>query len=130
MIHTAFFLLGFSIIFIAIGFGTSFIGGIFTVKLVPNPIAINIIENPSKKNAVCIILLLRSIAFSSNAMLRKRSMIHTAFFLLGFSIIFIAIGFGTSFIGEALHFLLSIQKPTYLLCTIKMPDKAVSNMGK
>ena len=30
MIHTAFFLLGFSIIFIAIGFGTSFIGGIFT----------------------------------------------------------------------------------------------------
>lgn len=34
-----------------------------------------------------------------NAMLRKRSMIHTAFFLLGFSIIFIAIGFGTSFIG-------------------------------
>ena len=33
-----------------------------------------------------------------NAM-RKRSMIHTAFFLLGFSIIFIAIGFGTSFIG-------------------------------
>ena len=26
-----------------------------------------------------------------NAMLRKRSMIHTAFFLLGFSIIFIAI---------------------------------------
>lgn len=35
------------------------------IKLVPNPIAINIIENPSKKNAVCIILLLRSIAFSS-----------------------------------------------------------------
>ena len=35
-----------------------------------------------------------------NAMLRKRSMIHTAFFLLGFSIIFIAIEFGTSFIGD------------------------------
>ena len=38
-----------------------------------------------------------------NAMLRKRSMIHTAFFLLGFSIIFIAIGFGTSFIGGILR---------------------------
>ena len=34
-----------------------------------------------------------------NAMLRKRSMLHTAFFLIGFSIIFIAIGFGTSFVG-------------------------------
>ena len=32
MIHTAFFLLGFSIIFIAIGFGTSFIGGIYDYK--------------------------------------------------------------------------------------------------
>ncbi|MDC2864503.1 MULTISPECIES: cytochrome c biogenesis CcdA family protein [unclassified Bacillus (in: firmicutes)] len=35
-----------------------------------------------------------------NAMLRKRSMLHTAFFLIGFSIIFIAIGFGTSFLGK------------------------------
>ncbi|CAM4366038.1 hypothetical protein BAMA_03550 [Bacillus manliponensis] len=35
-----------------------------------------------------------------NAMLRKRSMLHTAFFLFGFSIIFIAIGFGTSLIGD------------------------------
>jgi len=35
-----------------------------------------------------------------NAMLQKRSLLHTLFFLLGFSIIFIAIGFGTSFIGS------------------------------
>ncbi|MFX3622988.1 MAG: cytochrome c biogenesis CcdA family protein [Ectobacillus sp.] len=34
-----------------------------------------------------------------NAMLRKRGMLHTAFFLLGFSIVFIAIGFGTTFVG-------------------------------
>lgn len=37
---------------------------------------------------------------SDNAMLQKRSLLHTLFFLLGFSIIFIAIGFGTSFIGS------------------------------
>jgi cytochrome c-type biogenesis protein len=35
-----------------------------------------------------------------NALLQKRSLFHTLFFLLGFSIIFIAIGFGTSFIGN------------------------------
>ncbi|MGN7398964.1 cytochrome c biogenesis CcdA family protein [Cytobacillus praedii] len=35
-----------------------------------------------------------------NAMLQRRSMLHTLFFLIGFSIIFIAIGFGTSFIGS------------------------------
>ncbi|WP_040205121.1 cytochrome c biogenesis CcdA family protein [Neobacillus jeddahensis] len=34
---------------------------------------------------------------SENAMLQKRSLLHTLFFLLGFSIIFIVIGFGTSF---------------------------------
>lgn len=34
------------------------------------------------------------------AMLQKRSMLHTAFFLIGFSIVFIAIGFGTTFIGQ------------------------------
>lgn len=37
---------------------------------------------------------------ADNAMLQRRSMIHTILFLLGFSVIFIAIGFGTSFIGE------------------------------
>jgi cytochrome c-type biogenesis protein len=37
---------------------------------------------------------------SENAMLQKRSLLHTLFFLLGFSVIFIAIGFGTSFIGS------------------------------
>jgi cytochrome c-type biogenesis protein len=37
---------------------------------------------------------------ADNSMLQKRSLIHTIFFLLGFSVIFIAIGFGTSFIGE------------------------------
>ncbi|UOY93562.1 cytochrome c biogenesis protein CcdA [Ectobacillus sp. JY-23] len=33
-------------------------------------------------------------------MLQKRSMFHTLFFLIGFSIVFVAIGFGTTFIGE------------------------------
>ncbi|MCA1053637.1 cytochrome c biogenesis protein CcdA [Rossellomorea aquimaris] len=37
---------------------------------------------------------------TDNAMLQKRSLLHTIFFLLGFSVIFIAIGFGTSFVGE------------------------------
>ncbi|WP_163102224.1 cytochrome c biogenesis CcdA family protein [Peribacillus alkalitolerans] len=37
---------------------------------------------------------------TENAMLQKRSLLHTLFFLLGFSVIFIAIGFGTSFIGD------------------------------
>ncbi|MET3699618.1 cytochrome c biogenesis protein CcdA [Bacillus oleivorans] len=37
---------------------------------------------------------------NENAMLNRRSILHTLFFLIGFSIIFIAIGFGTSFIGE------------------------------
>ncbi len=37
---------------------------------------------------------------SDNGMLQRRSMLHTLFFLIGFSIIFIAIGFGTSFIGN------------------------------
>jgi cytochrome c-type biogenesis protein len=37
---------------------------------------------------------------SENAMLQKRSLLHTLFFLLGFSMIFIAIGFGTSYIGR------------------------------
>jgi cytochrome c-type biogenesis protein len=37
---------------------------------------------------------------SENAMLQKRSLLHTFFFLIGFSIIFIAIGFGTSMVGQ------------------------------
>jgi len=37
---------------------------------------------------------------SENAMLQKRSMLHTLFFLVGFSIIFIALGFATSVIGQ------------------------------
>jgi cytochrome c-type biogenesis protein len=37
---------------------------------------------------------------SENAMLQKRSMLHTLFFLVGFSIIFIALGFATSFLGQ------------------------------
>lgn len=37
---------------------------------------------------------------SENAMMQKRSLLHTVFFLIGFSIIFIALGFGTSFIGQ------------------------------
>ncbi|GAA0337710.1 cytochrome c-type biogenesis protein CcdA [Bacillus carboniphilus] len=35
-----------------------------------------------------------------NAMLSRRSILHTLFFLIGFSIIFIAIGFSTTLIGE------------------------------
>ncbi|WP_428908271.1 cytochrome c biogenesis CcdA family protein [Niallia sp. Krafla_26] len=37
---------------------------------------------------------------TDNGMLQKRSLIHTICFLIGFSIIFIAIGFGTSFVGQ------------------------------
>ncbi|MGM0750555.1 MAG: cytochrome c biogenesis CcdA family protein [Bacillota bacterium] len=37
---------------------------------------------------------------SDNAMLQRRSLLHTLFFLVGFSAIFIAIGFGTSLIGN------------------------------
>ena len=37
-----------------------------------------------------------------NAMLRKRSMIHTAFFLLGFSIIFIAMDLVQVLLEESL----------------------------
>ncbi|BCB03528.1 cytochrome c biogenesis CcdA family protein [Bacillus sp. KH172YL63] len=37
---------------------------------------------------------------TDNAMLQKRSLLHTLFFLIGFSSIFIAIGFGTSLIGN------------------------------
>ncbi|OLS39171.1 cytochrome c biogenesis CcdA family protein [Bacillus sp. MRMR6] len=37
---------------------------------------------------------------AENALLQRRSLLHTIFFLIGFSAIFIAIGFGTSFIGR------------------------------
>lgn len=37
-----------------------------------------------------------------NKMLNRKSMIHTALFLLGFSSIFIVLGFGASFVGEFL----------------------------
>ncbi|MDP4164385.1 MAG: cytochrome c biogenesis protein CcdA [Bacillota bacterium] len=37
---------------------------------------------------------------SENAMLQKRSILHTLFFLIGFSVIFIALGFTTSFLGR------------------------------
>src|SRR5690625_7871437 len=36
-------------------------------------------------------------------MLNRKSMIHTILFLLGFSSIFIILGFGTSFVGEFLN---------------------------
>lgn len=39
----------------------------------------------------------------NNKMLNRKSMIHTLLFLLGFSSIFIVLGFGTSFIGEFLY---------------------------
>ncbi|RFU61237.1 cytochrome c biogenesis CcdA family protein [Peribacillus glennii] len=37
---------------------------------------------------------------SENAMLQRRSLLHTLFFLLGFSIIFIALGFSASLLGR------------------------------
>ncbi|MBW3113725.1 MULTISPECIES: cytochrome c biogenesis CcdA family protein [Bacillaceae] len=37
---------------------------------------------------------------TDNAMLQRRSLLHTLFFLIGFSAIFIAIGFGASLIGN------------------------------
>lgn len=37
---------------------------------------------------------------NENAMLQRRSLFHTLFFLLGFSIIFLALGFSTSYIGR------------------------------
>lgn len=36
---------------------------------------------------------------NENSILQKKSFLHTLFFLIGFSVIFIAIGFGTSFVG-------------------------------
>lgn len=35
-----------------------------------------------------------------NGMLKRKSMLHTLFFLIGFSIIFVALGFGSSFVGK------------------------------
>ena len=37
---------------------------------------------------------------SDNTMLQRRSMLHTLFFLLGFSLVFIALGFGTTYLGS------------------------------
>ena len=37
---------------------------------------------------------------NDHAMLQKRSILHTFFFLIGFSIIFIALGYGATFIGS------------------------------
>jgi cytochrome c-type biogenesis protein len=36
----------------------------------------------------------------NKGMFQKESLLHTLFFLLGFSLIFIALGFGTSFLGD------------------------------
>ncbi|HET7615666.1 MAG TPA: cytochrome c biogenesis protein CcdA [Bacillales bacterium] len=38
-----------------------------------------------------------------NGMLQRRAILHTAFFLLGFSMIFVALGFSTSFIGDLFY---------------------------
>lgn len=38
----------------------------------------------------------------NNTMLKRKSMIHTIIFLLGFSAVFILLGFGASFVGEFL----------------------------
>ncbi|TFB14106.1 cytochrome c biogenesis protein CcdA [Filobacillus milosensis] len=37
---------------------------------------------------------------TGKGLLQKRALLHTTFFLIGFSIIFIALGFSTSFLGE------------------------------
>lgn len=39
---------------------------------------------------------------NENKMLQRRSLLHTLFFLLGFSLIFISLGFASSFIGNIL----------------------------
>lgn len=39
---------------------------------------------------------------SENAMLKRTSLLHTIFFLIGFSSIFVLLGYGTSFVGEFL----------------------------
>lgn len=38
-----------------------------------------------------------------HGMMRKRAFVHTSFFLIGFSIIFILLGMSTSFLGEVLY---------------------------
>ncbi|WP_164668896.1 cytochrome c biogenesis CcdA family protein [Virgibacillus doumboii] len=38
-----------------------------------------------------------------NKMLNRKSMLHTLFFLLGFSLVFVMLGFGSSFIAEFLN---------------------------
>lgn len=38
-----------------------------------------------------------------NGMMRKRAFVHTSFFLIGFSLIFILLGMSTSFLGEVLY---------------------------
>ena len=37
---------------------------------------------------------------NDNAMMQKRSILHTFFFLIGFSLIFLALGYGSSFVGS------------------------------
>ncbi|MGN1400632.1 MAG: cytochrome c biogenesis CcdA family protein [Bacillus sp. (in: firmicutes)] len=37
---------------------------------------------------------------TENAMLQRRSLLHTFFFLVGFSLVFIALGYSTSFLGS------------------------------
>ncbi|KZR59426.1 cytochrome c biogenesis CcdA family protein [Pseudobacillus badius] len=39
---------------------------------------------------------------NENKMLQRRSLLHTLFFLLGFSLIFVSLGFASSFIGNVL----------------------------
>ncbi|MFC0274089.1 cytochrome c biogenesis protein CcdA [Metabacillus herbersteinensis] len=40
---------------------------------------------------------------SDNKLLQKRTLLHTIFFLIGFSVIFIALGFSTSLIGDLFY---------------------------
>ncbi|GIN72754.1 cytochrome C biogenesis protein CcdA [Bacillus sp. J14TS2] len=79
---------------------------------------------------------------NENAMLQRRSMLHTVFFLLGFAVVFIALGFTASAIGQffkdyhnlirqigAIFIILfglmivGIIKPTWLMSNHKMEFK-------
>ena len=55
---------------------------------------------------------------TENAMLQKRSLLHTFFFLAGFSVIFISLGFATSFVGSFFHHYQDLIRQIGALCII------------
>lgn len=55
---------------------------------------------------------------TENAMLQKRSLLHTFFFLVGFSAIFISLGFATSFVGSLFRNYQDLIRQIGALCII------------